>query len=650
MDKKFDDLLNSVFGTKKTLEKMEKEHKKSGDLVTELEQMSKQMDQLIKENSRQMMKNTSKQMDKLQKNLKEDMKEEAPKEIDFSDLETKLKEIMIGQDRFIHQLVIAFKRAKIAGNRIGKIKNNILVLGKQGTGKQLVLDKSNELLYLLGEVKSKNLHIMDLSLYPSQGEEKLFLQDLFALLSKSDSILVFLNFEQCFTGYLSMITQLLKTGKVTLNKRYILNNHQLVESTNVLSSDSIGSLEANQQYLVFVSDQSLSQLTAKLGSKFIQLFGDICETNAFSEEEVIEITAQQQSSFIQRCLNQLQIEVTAAPELESTVLKKYDPQQGIESIQYQYDKLYQGLVELKLQETRSINQVTIQPDLSVLVDEIVYPLDRLLPNQSNLELQQVIDELDTIIGLKEIKEYILSLKDHYEIMKLREQSGFKTSDISKHMIFTGNPGTGKTTIARIVSRYLKAIGILESGQLVEVSRGDLVGRYVGHTAPLTKQVVESALGGVLFIDEAYSLYRGKEDSFGLEAIDTLVKCMEDYRDQLIVILAGYTKEMSEFLEANSGLKSRFPNIIEFPDYTAQELLDITLNIATSKDYQIDEECLQPLLNYYEEKQKTDSQRSGNGRMARNLIEQAMINQAKRLIVEKEAPINQLKLSDFDFVK
>lgn len=450
--------------------------------------------------------------------------------------------------------------------------------------------------------------------------------------------------------FLSMITQLLKTGKITLNKRYILNNHQLVESTNVLSSDSIGSLEANQQYLIFVSDQSLSQLTAKLGTKFIQLFGDICETNAFSKEEVIEITAQQQSSFIQRCLNQLQIEVMADPELENTVLKKYDPQQGIESIQYQYDKLYQGLVELKLQETRPIEKVTIQQDLSVLVDEIVYPLDRLLPNQSNLELQQVIDELDTIIGLKEIKEYILSLKDHYEIMKLREQSGFKTSDISKHMIFTGNPGTGKTTIARIVSRYLKAIGILESGQLVEVSRGDLVGRYVGHTAPLTKQVVESALGGVLFIDEAYSLYRGKEDSFGLEAIDTLVKCMEDYRDQLIVILAGYTKEMSEFLEANSGLKSRFPNIIEFPDYTAQELLDITLNIAASKDYQIDEECLPPLLNYYDEKQKTDSQRSGNGRMARNLIEQAMINQAKRLIVEKEAPINQLKLSDFDFVK
>ena len=147
------------------------------------------------------------------------------------------------------------------------------------------------------------------------------------------------------------------------------------------------------------------------------------------------------------------------------------------------------------------------------------------------------------------------------------------------MIFTGNPGTGKTTIARLVAKYLKAIGALGGGQLVEVTRADLVGRYTGHTAPLTNSVIESALGGVLFIDEAYSLYRGEQDSFGLEAIDTLVKGMEDHRDELVVVLAGYTREMEVFLTANSGLASRFPNKIEFPDYTADELLDITNVLA-----------------------------------------------------------------------
>ena len=141
---------------------------------------------------------------------------------------------------------------------------------------------------------------------------------------------------------------------------------------------------------------------------------------------------------------------------------------------------------------------------------------------------------------------------------------------------------------------------------MEVSRGDLVGRYTGHTAPLTNSVIESALGGVLFIDEAYSLYRGEQDSFGLEAIDTLVKGMEDHRDDLVVILAGYTREMQQFLSANSGLASRFPNQIEFPDYTADQLLDITVSLASARGYRLDDSCTFPLLGYYQRRQAADS--------------------------------------------
>ena len=196
----------------------------------------------------------------------------------------------------------------------------------------------------------------------------------------------------------------------------------------------------------------------------------------------------------------------------------------------------------------------------------------------NAAIAQVKEELSQIVGLQPVKDYILSLEDNFKIQQLRRERGLKADSPSMHMIFTGNPGTGKTTVARIVSRYLKAIGVLQGGQLVEVTRADLVGQYVGHTAPLTQKAIQSALGGVLFIDEAYSLYRGKDDSFGLEAIDTLVKGMEDHRDDLIVILAGYSREMEEFLTANSGLRSRFPNIIEFPDYTAGELLEITKSI------------------------------------------------------------------------
>ena len=196
------------------------------------------------------------------------------------------------------------------------------------------------------------------------------------------------------------------------------------------------------------------------------------------------------------------------------------------------------------------------------------------------------------------------------------------------------------------------MGVLTGGQLVEVTRADLVGKYVGHTAPLTQQVIRSAIGGVLFIDEAYALYRGADDSFGLEAIDTIVKGMEDNRQNLIVILAGYSREMEEFLTANSGLKSRFPNIIEFPDYTAEELLCITRITVENKGYVLDAACDAPLTAYFAARQAADARTAGNGRMARNLVEDAILNQSRRLTAGDVSALTQQNLEtllpeDFD---
>ncbi len=234
-----------------------------------------------------------------------------------------------------------------------------------------------------------------------------------------------------------------------------------------------------------------------------------------------------------------------------------------------------------------------------------------------------------------------------DLYQRREKAGLKNESLSLHAIFTGNPGTGKTTVARLLAKCLKALGMLKSGQLVEVSRPDLVAGYVGQTAIQTRKVMNAALGGVLFIDEAYALYRGKDDSFGLEAIDTLVKGMEDHRDELVVILAGYTKEMQEFLKANSGLASRFSRTIHFRDYSAKELLDIAMSQARSKDYDIAPEAKDKLLEYFTATLPYQAT-AGNGRLARNIIEDAILKQAARLAKSPDNDLITLKAEDFVF--
>ena len=477
------------------------------------------------------------------------------------------------------------------------------------------------------------------------------MQDLYAALNDKSGILAFDHYEACHPSFLRLLACLVQEGAAPLGSRYVLQKGILVDAGTALVADAVKSLPARGKYLVFFSEKGPDALSDRFGAGFAAALGDVCAAAPLAPESRTALAAQQLNALAQRCKARLGLTLAVDPAVRDEAAACYSRQTGAKPILAYVERIFRSLTQYTLEyDPAPGTRLEVKPGEGglVLVPEggEAIPLARLLPAGGSA-LAQVEAELNEIVGLAPIKDYVLSLKDNVQVQQRRKEQGMKSAAVSMHMIFAGNPGTGKTTIARLVSKYLKAIGALGGGQLVEVSRADLVGRYVGHTAPLVNQVISTALGGVLFIDEAYSLYRGEQDSFGLEAIDTLVKGMEDHRDELVVVLAGYTKEMQEFLTANSGLASRFPNFIEFPDYTADELLRITRLQAKGKGYRMEDACDAPLLAYYARRQAEDAATAGNGRLARNKLEQAILNQSRRLVAEPNAPLDLLLWTDFE---
>lgn len=249
-----------------------------------------------------------------------------------------------------------------------------------------------------------------------------------------------------------------------------------------------------------------------------------------------------------------------------------------------------------------------------------------------------LETLNSLIGLQSVKRDVNNLIGFVQMTKKREEAGLKALPVSLHMVFTGNPGTGKTTVARLLARVYKEIGLLSKGHLVEVDRSGLVSGYVGQTALKTSEVIESAMGGILFIDEAYSLVKGGND-FGQEAIDTLLKAMEDNRGDLVVIVAGYPDLMEKFITSNPGLKSRFSKILYFPDYNAQELEAVFYEFCDKYEYVLSDEAEAFLTNYMETLVEEKTENFANARDVRNFFEQAIRNQASR-VMEMDNPTEE----------
>lgn len=331
----------------------------------------------------------------------------------------------------------------------------------------------------------------------------------------------------------------------------------------------------------------------------------------------------------------------------------YIEQNGIVKLAESYRKLGQEYLAANTESTEV--EINVLSSYCVMLDENLKAYGLLQPDYKSVAIQadagekeqsadELIAELNSLTGLTAVKEDVNALINLLKVQKMREQMGMKQTSVNKHLVFMGNPGTGKTTVARLLAKIYKAIGAISKGHLVEVDRSGLVCGYIGQTATKTAEVIESALGGVLFIDEAYTLTNGKgQGDFGQEAVDTLLKGMEDHRDDLVVIVAGYTELMDEFLDSNPGLRSRFNKFINFEDYTAEEEVEILINNCKKQEYMLSRDALEEARRFFTERVANKPEGYANARDVRNYLEKAISNQATRIVGLKDVDKNILAM-------
>ncbi|MBR3202325.1 MAG: hypothetical protein IKF60_01925, partial [Solobacterium sp.] len=378
----------------------------------------------------------------------------------FDEILKEMDEEIVGQDEALRQFCVAFRRPYVMGTEEGKAKNVILVTGPRGSGRHACVTKMAKSLFEHRVIQSDDVYTVDMSLYQSGAQEQIFLQDLYKDLSGRGEIICFENFETGFPGFLRMLDSLVCDGKVTLSKRYVLNKAVLVENQTGLVKNAVDSLSASGKFLVFITTNGTKAVQNAFGANFLYHVLDTITLTQFTDADALEYTNRLSASMAEKANRNLRIAVNITDELKQWVVENYDKTNGADAINSLFDDFYISLSQAALTE----NIATGTPVSMALKDGIPSALflDKAVTltrsKTSAEEIEAVNKELDEIVGLETIKEYIRSLQNHIKMQEIRKAQGMKTSEISKHMIFTGNPGTGKPTIARLISRYMKAIG------------------------------------------------------------------------------------------------------------------------------------------------------------------------------------------------
>ena len=644
----WENLMNGVFGPggKLRFDTQKTPPEKPGlpDMNAALLEQQKKLDEMLKKQNAELRRDTTQEALAQSRKMLEDMEADGllakgTTEVkqehlgSFEGLAAEVKKTVLGQDAFVDGVVRAMRRPFVLGTEAPTARNVILLCGAPGTGRHFALTETARCMAARGLLQSDKLAVMDLALYPNAGAEKLFLQDLYAALHAPGEILVFEHYESCYPGFLKTLADLAVKGSAPLSSRYLVNKEGiLVDAGTALAPGAVSRITPCGKYLVFFSQKGREALADKFGAAFVSALGDVCETSAFAREALAALAAQQLNALAAKVKTRLGLTLSAGADVRDYVAAQCSPKQGAAGLSACCDKIFRALSEYCLQTdaalTGTITLTAREDGLDfALNDAGPQKLFDLLPAAYTGAVEKIRKELNDLVGLAPVKEYVFGLADNIQVQQRRAAAGLKTASLSMHMIFTGNPGTGKTMMARMMARIYRSLGILSKGQLVEVDRSGLVAGYVGQTALKTQKVIEKAMGGVLFIDEAYALNGKSENDFGQEAIDTILKAMEDHRDDLVVIVAGYTELMDRFIHSNPGLESRFNRFLLFEDYTPEEMFEI-FKMRCGKGYVLAPEA-EPLVRDYIAEESADPS-FGNARGVRNLFEHILVAQNNRL--------------------